>query len=90
LRRCRGGLGGDCVRRLAGEPKRDVDIYFSNLPRASAWTANVKVSDDPGTAIQRLPRIAVDATGNLTAVRLEDRTSPAKLRMNRLPSGTST
>jgi RHS repeat-associated protein len=85
------GLDGTAYAVWQDSRNGNADIYFSKLPPgAIAWTANVKVSDDPGTAIQRLARIGVDATGNLTVVWLDDRTSPAKIRMSRLQSGTST
>jgi len=44
------------------------DIYFSYRPAGGSWGVNLKVSDDPGTAVQGLPAIAVDATGNAYAV----------------------
>ncbi len=69
------------------------DIYFSKLPPgpgATAWSSNVKVSDDPGTAAQTSPRLGIDASGNLIAVWLDARTSPAQIWMSRLASGTST
>ena len=48
------------------------DIYFSYHPVGGSWGANVKVNDDPGTAHQSEPSIAVDSTGNAYAV-WEDR-----------------
>jgi len=44
------------------------DVYFSYRPAEGNWTANVKVSDDPGTAYQGNPDIAVDSSGNAYAV----------------------
>jgi len=85
------GLDGTAYAVWQDSRNGNPDIYFSKLPPGAnaVWTANVKVSDDPGTGIQRLPRIGVDAGGNLTVVWLDDRTSPTKMRMSRLPSGAS-
>lgn len=69
----------------------NADIYFAKLsPGASAWTTNVKVSDDPGTTAQHNPRIGVDATGNLTVIWLDDRATPSTIRMSRLVAGSAT
>jgi len=69
----------------------NADIYFSKLaPGASAWTANTKVSDDPGTTAQTNARVGVDATGTVTVIWLDARTTPAKIRMSRLVAGSAT
>jgi RHS repeat-associated protein len=69
----------------------NADIYFSKLvPGANAWTANQKLSDDPGTAAQTNARVGVDATGTVTVIWLDARTSPAKIRMSRLIAGSAT
>ncbi len=63
------------------------DIFFSTLAAGGAtWAANVKISDDPGTAHQTKPRIGVDAGGNLTAAWIDARTSPARVRVARKPA----
>ena len=47
----------------------NADIYFSKLTSGgSGWSANVKVSDDPGTAAQTAPRIGIDSAGTLTVI----------------------
>ncbi len=46
----------------------NADIYFSYRPAGGDWETNVEVSDDPGTATQWSPAIAVDANGNAYAV----------------------
>jgi RHS repeat-associated protein len=85
------GLDGTAYAVWQDRRNGNDDIYFSKLlPGAPAWTANVKVSDDPGSATQRLPRVGADATGNVTVVWLDDRTTPSKIRMSRLPAGSST
>jgi RHS repeat-associated protein len=66
----------------------NADIYFSTLAAGgSAWAANVKISDDPGTAAQTKPRIGIDSAGNLTVVWLDARTTPTRVRAARKPSG---
>jgi RHS repeat-associated protein len=68
------------------------DIYFASLPAGgAAWSSTgQKVSDDPGTAAQRLPRVGVDAEGNVTVVWLDERVTPHTIRMSRRLAGTST
>lgn len=86
-------VGADGTAYAVWQDSRNgnVDIYFSKLaPGASAWTANAKISDDPGTTAQTNARIGVDATGNLTVIWLDARTSPAKIRMSRLVAGSAT
>jgi len=69
----------------------NADIYFSKLtPGAAAWTTNQKVSDDPGSTAQTSARVGVDATGTVTVIWLDARTSPAKIRMSRLVAGSAT
>jgi hypothetical protein len=68
----------------------NVDVFFSSLASgAASWAANVKISDDPGTAAQTKPRIGVDAGNNLVAAWIDARTSPAHVRVARRPSGGS-
>ena len=63
------------------------DIFFSTLAAGgAAWAANLKISDDPGTAAQTKPRIGVDAGGNLVAAWIDARTSPARVRVARKPA----
>jgi RHS repeat-associated protein len=86
-------VGSDGTAYAAWQDSRNgnPDIYFAKLPPGGgAWTANVKVSDDPGTASQHHPRVGVDASGNLTVVWLDDRTTPSTVRMSRQASGSAT
>lgn len=63
------------------------DVWFSKLlPGASSWTANERISDDPGTAPQYEPRIDVAGNGDLYVVWLDDRAPSTEVRMSRLPS----
>jgi hypothetical protein len=64
------------------------DVWFSKLlPGASAWTANQRISDDPGLAAQYGPRIAIAANGDLYVVWLDDRVPSTEVRMSRLRAG---
>jgi RHS repeat-associated protein len=73
------------------EPRTgDTNVWFASLPPGSStWSANTKISDDPGTAIQFLPKIAVDGAGNLVVTWQDERTSPAQARVRRRPAGSS-
>src|SRR5438094_465082 len=64
--------------------------YDSTLTSGgSAWAANVKISDDPGTAAQTSPRVGVDQNGNLVAAWIDARTTPARVRAAQKPFGAS-
>lgn len=66
----------------------NADIWHSSLaPNASAWSTNVKVSDDPGTAYQGMADVGVDGAGNVMVVWDDWRTSPNQLRVRRKPAG---
>jgi len=56
------GEGSYILGGSSGEPARTAPPL--GLLSDAPWSANVKVSDDPGTAIQTWPSIAVDASGN--------------------------
>jgi RHS repeat-associated protein len=86
-------VGSDGTSYAVWQDSRNgnADIYFSKLTQGgSAWSANVKVSDDPGTTTQTAPRIGIDTAGNLTVLWLDARTSPAQLRVSRQTAGTNT
>jgi RHS repeat-associated protein len=86
-------VGSDGTSYAVWQDSRNgnADIYFSKLTQGgSAWSANVKVSDDPGTAAQTAPRIGIDSAGNLTVIWLDARTSPAQLRVSRQTAGSNT
>ncbi|MGB0383472.1 MAG: exo-alpha-sialidase, partial [Ardenticatenaceae bacterium] len=52
----------------------DYDIYFARSTDGGlSWSANVKVSDDTGTANQQEPNITVGANGNLYIAWQDDR-----------------
>jgi hypothetical protein len=55
------------------------DIYFSYRPAGGSWSANVKVNDDPGTAWQSHPSIAVDPSGNAYSVWADGRNGYADI-----------
>jgi RHS repeat-associated protein len=86
-------IGSDGTAYLAWRDLQsgNADIYFSSLPNGgSTWSANTKVSDDPGSALQDAPDIGVDTAGNLLAVWNDARTSPSQIRVRKRPAGTST
>jgi hypothetical protein len=67
------------------------DVWFSTLlPGASSWTANVRISDDPGIAAQYEPRISIASNGDLYVLWLDDRVPSTEVRMSRLRAGSST
>ncbi|MDQ2913449.1 MAG: discoidin domain-containing protein [Chloroflexota bacterium] len=85
-------VGSDGTSYAVWQDSRNgnADIYFSTLTSGgSAWAANTKISDDPGTTAQTLPRIGIDGSGNLIAAWVDARTSPAHVRVARKPSGGS-
>jgi hypothetical protein len=49
------------------------DIYFAYRPVNGTWGFNTKVNDDTGTASQKYPAVAVDASGNAYAVWRDER-----------------
>lgn len=64
------------------------DVWFSKLPPgASVWTANERLSDDPGLASQYGPRIASAANGDLYVLWLDDRAPSTQVRMSRFRAG---
>jgi len=83
-------VGADGTAYAVWEDDRagNSDVWFARLPPgASAWTANERISDDPGTADQYEPRIEIDATGDLVVAWLDDRVFSTELRVARLLSG---
>jgi len=68
----------------------NADIFFSSFTNGgSAWAANEKISDDPGTTAQTKARIGVDGAGNLIAAWVDARTTPAQVRVRRRPAGST-
>ncbi|MEK6225545.1 MAG: RHS repeat-associated core domain-containing protein [Chloroflexota bacterium] len=85
-------VGSDGTSYAVWQDSRNgnADIYFSTLASGgSAWAANTKISDDPGTTAQTMPRIGIDSAGNLTVVWIDARTTPAHVRAARKPAGGS-
>jgi hypothetical protein len=80
-------VGADGTAYAVWEDDRagNFDVWFAKLPPgASSWTANERISDDPGTAAQYEPRIEVNANGDLIVVWLDDRVWSTEVRMTRL------
>ena len=68
----------------------DSDIWLATLPAgSSSWTANVRISDDPGTAAQYAPRVDVDDNGDVTVAWLDDRALATQVRVSRLAAGAT-
>jgi hypothetical protein len=65
----------------------NADIYFAYRPAGGGWGANVKVNDDPGTASQTFPDIAVDAAGNAYAIWRDSRNSNDNIYFAYRPAG---
>jgi hypothetical protein len=63
------------------------DIYFSYRPVGGSWGSNVKVSDDPGTAYQLVPSLAVDPSGNAYAVWEDNRNGNSDIYFSYRPAG---
>lgn len=83
-------VGADGTAYAVWEDDRagDSDIWFAKLPPgASTWTANERISDDPGAADQYEPRIEVAANGDLFVVWLDDRVLSTEVRMSRFAAG---
>jgi hypothetical protein len=67
------------------------DIWFATLTSgAAAWSANTKISDDPGTAPQFQPSIGVDTAGNLTVIWSDWRTASHEVRARKRAAGSTT
>ncbi|HET7699857.1 MAG TPA: DUF6531 domain-containing protein [Candidatus Limnocylindria bacterium] len=87
-------VGPDGTAYAVWEDERsgNSDIYFATLPAGSStWSANVRISDDPGSADQYDPHIGIDAAGGLLVVYDDDRLSLAgQVRVTRRPAGSGT
>ena len=69
----------------------NADIWFASLaPGGNSWSANTKISDDPGTADQLQPEIGVDGAGTILVAWDDWRVSPHQLRVRKRPAGSST
>lgn len=85
-------VGADGTAYAVWEDDRagNSDVWFAKLPPgASSWTANERISDDPGTAAQYGPRIDIAANGDLFVVWLDDRVPSTEVRMARLRAGSA-
>jgi RHS repeat-associated protein len=60
----------------------NADIWFASLPAGGGtWSANTKISDDPGTAFQGDPQIGVDGAGNVFVAWEDWRATPHQFRV---------
>jgi hypothetical protein len=70
------------------DPNGSRDIYFAYRAAISmTWSADVKVHDDPDTAYQGSPAVAVDASGNAYAVWYDGRNSDSDIYFSYRPVG---
>lgn len=68
----------------------NADIWFATLSSGgTSWSANTKISDDPGSALQDAPDIGIDTAGNVLVVWNDARTSPTQVRIRKRPAGTT-
>jgi hypothetical protein len=65
----------------------DLDIYFAYRPVGGFWSSDVRVDDDPGTARQWEPSIAVDSVGNAYAVWEDERNGIGDIYFSFRPVG---
>jgi len=85
-------VGADGTAYAVWEDDRsgNSDIWFSTLPAGSStWSANVKISDDPGTTAQYDPQIRISAAGDLIVIWQDDRVPNTEVRMRRRLAGQS-
>jgi RHS repeat-associated protein len=85
-------VGADGTAYAVWEDDRsgNMDIWFSTLPAGSStWTANVKISDDPGTTAQYDAQIGISAAGDLIVIWQDDRVPNTEVRMRRRLAGQS-
>jgi hypothetical protein len=80
------GSGNAYAVWLDGHSAYD-DIYFSYRPVGGPWGTNVRLDDDPGTASQAWPSIAVSASGNAYAVWQDSRNDFGDIYCSRRPAG---
>ncbi|HUW09116.1 MAG TPA: hypothetical protein VM537_05265, partial [Anaerolineae bacterium] len=71
------------------ERNGDPDIYFSYRAWGGTWGPNIRVSDDPGTASQSYPSIAVDPSGNACTMWKDERNGVNEIYFSRRPAGGS-
>jgi hypothetical protein len=57
----------------------DSDVYFAYRPAGAGWSANVRVNDDLGAAMQGGPDLAVDLAGNAYAIWYDHRAATPQL-----------
>jgi hypothetical protein len=63
------------------------DVYFSYRPAGGNWQSNIRVNDDPGTAGQWCPAIAVDTNGNAFCAWHDDRNGNRDIYFAFRPNG---
>jgi Mg-chelatase subunit ChlD len=82
---------GTAIAVWADARNGNLDIYSATLaPLGTAWSTNVKVSDDPGSAVQSTPALGIDSTGNATVAWVDARTTSPQVRVANRPAATGT
>ena len=85
------GVDGTAYAVWEDDRAGSFDVWFARLsPGAASWTANQRISDDPGTADQYSARIEIDESGNLFVVWLDDRVFSTEVRVSRFIAGAAT
>ena len=83
-------VAGDGTAFAVWEDDRagNFDVWYATLaPGAASWSANQRISDDPGAADQYSPRIDITSNGDLFVFWLDDRVWSTEVRMSRLSAG---
>jgi hypothetical protein len=55
-----------------GWRNQNADIYFAYRPAGGDWGTNIRVNDDPGTALQHSPAIALDLSDHVYALWVDE------------------
>jgi hypothetical protein len=78
---------GNAYALWTDERNGNLDIYFAYRPAGGVWEANLRVDDDPGTADQRDPAVAVDGAGNVYAAWTDQRRGNTDVYFAYRPAG---
>ena len=65
----------------------DWDIYAADRTTTGLWSNNVRIDDDPGTANQVMPAVAVDPAGNAYALWTDNRSGDSDVEFAYRPAG---
>ena len=65
----------------------DWGIYAADRTTTGLWSNNVRIDDDPGTANQVMPAVAVDPAGNAYALWTDNRSGDSDVEFAYRPAG---